>query len=73
MTNKCPYCKKELIVPAWRFCDQKGCLIANTRKHSEKAKKRKEESLRLEAEYDKERTSSLVPRKSKKSGTASMG
>ena len=62
-----------MIIPSWVFCDEKGCLEANYKKHSEKAKEQRKESSRLKAEHDQERPSSLVSPKSKRFGTSSMG
>lgn len=40
MTNKCPHCKEILIVPMWKFCDNKWCRLERDRiKHREKNKK----------------------------------
>jgi len=39
MKNKCPYCKKIMIVPSWFFCNEKGCTEANAKMNHEKFNK----------------------------------
>lgn len=61
-----------MIIPSWVFCDEKGCLEANYKKHSEKAKEQRKESSELKTEHDQKRPSSLVSSKSKRFKPTSM-